>query len=86
MNKKQYREKVRSGGCIICGQPGEIHHPRFSCGLAQRASDWLSICLCPYHHRTGGYGNAIHNGQATFEKNYGKEADLLAKTIKLMSI
>jgi len=82
MNIKQYKNKVASLGCILCRQPAELHHPRFSQGLAQRASDWLIIPLCTYHHRTGSFGQAIHNGKATFEKNYGKEADLLAKTIE----
>ena len=75
-------------GCIIgntdCKGSIVAHHPRFSCGLAQKASDWLRIPMCDYHHLGGPFGQAIHNGQATFERNYGKEADLLALTIKGM--
>ena len=40
--------------------------------------------MCGYHHLDGPFGQAVHNGQATFEKTYGKEADLLALTIKKM--
>lgn len=29
------------------------------------------------HHRTGGYGVAIHAGQKTWEKRYGTQRDLL---------
>jgi len=82
MNIKQYKNKVASLGCIICSMPAELHHPRFSQGMAQRANDWLVIPLCTYHHRSGNFGHSIHGGKATFEKNYGKEADLLAKTIE----
>ncbi len=82
MNKADYKNEVADLGCIICGSPAELHHPRFACGMAQRASDYLVIPLCPDHHRTGGYGVAIHAGQATFEQNYGSEAELLAKVIQ----
>jgi len=82
MTKQQYKEKIKQGGCIICGQPGEIHHPRFSTGLARKESDYLGICLCAWHHRTGPFGQARHNGKATFGKNYGTDAALLAETIK----
>ncbi len=82
MNINQYKNKVASLGCIISKQPAVLHHPRFSVGLAQRESDWLVIPLSPYHHTLGPYGQAIHNGKATFEKNYGTEAKLLAKTIQ----
>ena len=86
MNIQEYKSKVDSLGCIVygCGQGATLHHPRFSCGGSQRSSDWLVIPLCPYHHQHGPFGQAIHNGQATFENNYGKEADLLAMTIKKM--
>ena len=84
MKIKDYKNNVAELGCIICGNPAQLHHPRFSCGLSQRASDWLVIPLCPEHHQTGGYGMAIHAGQATFEQNYGTEADLLAKVIQRM--
>ena len=50
--------------------------------MSQRASDWLAIPLCPDHHRLGGHGVALHAGQETFEQNFGREAELLAKTIK----
>lgn len=81
MNVKEYKNMVAEGGCIICGSPAQLHHPRFCCGMAQRASDWLVIPLCPDHHQNGGYGVALHAGQTTFEQNYGTEAELLARTI-----
>lgn len=82
MNEKAYMNKVAALGCIICGAPAELHHPRFCCGMSQRASNYLVIPLCPAHHRHGGYGQAIHNGQIDFEKTHGREEELLSETIK----
>ena len=47
----------------------------------KRASDYLTIPLCPEHHQNGGKGVAIHAGQQAFEALYGSELDLLAQTI-----
>lgn len=80
--EKRHLDRVSSLGCIICGAPASLHHPRFSCGMSQRASNWLAIPLCPWHHQQGPHGIAIHNGQQEFEKNFGTEAELLAQTIQ----
>lgn len=84
MNAKTYKDKVASMGCIICGSPANLHHPRFCIGMSQRSPDWLVIPLCKEHHQDGVYGHAIHNGQQEFEKNYMREEELLAETIKKM--
>lgn len=75
---------IKSFGCVVegCSAPAEKHHPRFCVGLSQKANDFLVIPLCAYHHRLGGFGQAIHNGQETFERNYGNESELLALTIR----
>jgi len=84
--EKRHLDRVSALGCIICGDhPAAIHHPRMVCGMSQRAPHWLAIPLCAYHHQHGGYSEAIHNGQFEFEKKYGTEADLLAKTIERLT-
>lgn len=80
-NEKEYMNRVQSLGCIICRKPAQIHHPRFSQGMAQRASNYLVIPLCPDHHQHGGHGVAIHAGRQAFERLYGTELELLAQTI-----
>jgi len=85
MSVKDHKDRVASLGCLICGRPAELHHPRFVAGASQRASDWLVIPLCAEHHRTGGHGVALHAGQRTFELNYGTEAELLARTFEELS-
>lgn len=80
--EKAYLDLVASLGCIVCGRPAAIHHPRFAAGLSQRASHYLAFPLCSDHHQTGGHGVAIHAGQTTFERMYGSEERLLAETIQ----
>lgn len=77
-------------GCIVCRQQfgqwtnPQIHHIRAGQGMGQRAPDFLAIPLCPEHHTDGGFGVALHAGQATFEASYGSEMKLLADTIALV--
>ena len=80
--EKRHLSRIADMGCLICGAPAEIHHLRTVCGMSQRANNYLTIGLCPEHHRQGAFGHAIHNGYQEFSKNYGSEGDLLAETIK----
>ena len=84
MNVKEYKNRVAALGCLICGAPAELHHPRFACGMSQRANDWLVVPLCTEHHRQGTFGHCVHNGAQEFSGNYMSEEDMLAETIKRM--
>lgn len=55
----------------------EMHHIRTGCGMGQRSDNFRVIPPCPAHHRTGGFGVAIHAGQKTWEGKYGTELELL---------
>ena len=80
---RQHLDRVARLGCVVCirlgyGEtPCEIHHPRALAGMGQRASHFDAIGLCPTHHRTGGYGVAIHAGQKEWESRFGTELELL---------
>ncbi len=77
--------RVKSLGCLICSEvlgvndsPADAHH------VFQKRSDWLTVPLCPEHHRgaTGFHGL----GQRAFERTYKlTEADLLAMTIEALN-
>lgn len=84
MRIKQYKGVVASLGCIICGGPAELHHPRAGRGMSQRGSDWLCIPLCPGHHRLGtSYAQpSVHGAPQDFRARHGEEMDLLAETIR----
>lgn len=84
-DEKRHLDKVAALGCIICGAPAEIHHPRFAVGMSQRSSHFLAIPLCPRCHRLGVYGEAIHQGQRAFEENNMSEQDMLAETIRRLT-
>lgn len=79
-------ERVASLGCVLCHDlghgytPAEVHHVFDSAAR----SDFLTIGLCPEHHR-GGTG--FHGlGQRAFEARYKtSEAKLLAKTIERLA-
>lgn len=89
--ERLHLSRVASLGCIVCritfGEftPAEIHHPRAGMGMSQRASHFDSIPLCHVHHRTGGYGLAIHSGQKTWEAKFGTETELLDKVRELLA-
>jgi hypothetical protein len=43
--------------------------------MALKASNYDTLPLCAMHHRTGGFGVAIHAGQKTWEKKFGYQRD-----------
>jgi hypothetical protein len=87
---KRHKDRVVRLGCIVCRHlgdgdtPATIHHVREDQGMSERASDFLAIPLCPYHH-TGAGG--IHGlGMRAFERQYKlSELDLLAMTLEALS-
>ncbi len=62
MNEKKYMDTVASLGCIVCGSPAQLHHIRQFAGMAQRASNWLVVPLCKYHHDAT-HQNTMHEGE-----------------------
>lgn len=83
--EREHLTRVATLGCIVCRNldygetPAEIHHVTTGKGLALRASHFSTIPLCQYHHRTGGYGVALHAGKRQWERNFGTEMDLLGQ-------
>lgn len=82
--EKEHLNRVAELGCIICGMPAEIHHKRKGVGMGRRSSNYEAIPLCHVHHRTGGYGVAIHAGVKGFEANHGSEDELLEKVQEML--
>lgn len=83
--ERLHLQKLTDLGCIICKMPAEIHHLRNGMGMGQRNNHFNTLPLCPTHHRTGGFGIALHAGQKTWEKNFGTERELLEKTQCLLN-
>jgi len=88
--EREYMRKVAALGCAVCrrlgfpGTPAEVHHPRIGVGMAQRASHFDTIPLCPEHHR-GATGVHSLGKKGLFEKTYGfSEQDLIEDTKRLV--
>lgn len=90
MNRRDYLDRVAGLGCILCRHlsnvytPAEIHHPKEWTGASQRASNFLSLPLCPEHHRGA---SGVHGlGKKGFYARYKlQEHDLLAMTIEALN-
>ena len=73
-------------GCCVCVREGlgrtppEIHHLLTGRAGFRRADDSQTIGLCPYHHRHGPNGEAVHAGKRSFEAAHGTEMELFAWT------
>ena len=81
--ERDHMSAVAALGCIISGQPAEVHH---IAGHGVRASHYETIPLSAWHHRNGPIGEAVHSGRRSFEARYGTERELLAKTNRRLGI
>ncbi len=92
MNKaeKEHIAKVVQLGCMACRAVGiytpdcEIHHIG-NRTMGKRASNFEVIPLCHAHHRTGGYGIAVHAGRKSWEQTYGTEKEMLNQVLKMIN-
>jgi hypothetical protein len=88
--ESDYMARVAAIGCVLCRHlglgpsPAEIHHVKEGQGLSQRAPNWLTIPLCPEHHRGA---SGLHGlGTKGFYTRYKlDELDLLAFTIEWLN-
>ena len=83
---KRHLSRVAALGCIVCASDGieseaEIHHVRHG---GEKRDDYKTIPLCPAHHRTGGYGVAVHAGRSIWSMLYGDETVLLRRVYYLL--
>lgn len=77
--EQRHLDRVASLPCCLCGAtPVHVHHVREGQGMAQRASNFLVVPLCPDCH-TGPKG--IHGDQTMLRIFKMTELDLLADTI-----
>lgn len=85
---KKYMGRVAELGCSLCQvigygpTPAEVHHLREGVGMAQRNSDFLTIPLCPEHHRGA---NGVHGDRSALKNARQDEMSLLAWTIEALN-
>lgn len=76
---REYRSFIAQFGCMICGSPPQIHHPRGGsaageAGAGMKSGEAGAIPLCAHHH-TGDEG--IHRlGVSTWEQQFATQAKL----------
>lgn len=77
----QHMDRVAQQPCALCGtyDGSQVHHIREGQGMAQRASNWLTVPLCPECH-TGPYG--VHGDKSRLRARKVGELDLLAQTLE----
>ena len=88
---KKHFERIVNIGCCVCVNSGlgetpcEIHHIGNGT-MGKRADNKQVIGLCPFHHRTGNIGEAVHSGRESFEANFGTEQELLKQTLVWLNL
>ena len=81
--EKRHMVRVAQLSCGLCGAEGvEVHHIREGQGGAQRASDFLTVPVCPSCHR-GPKG--IHGDRTMLRIKKWGEIDLLADTLRRLA-
>ena len=83
ITEKQYKKHILSQGCIVTNETGPHvvpHHVKCFYNGAGKVSDFLIIPLASRLHT--GHDDSIHQNKSLFEDRYGREVDLLAKTIQ----
>lgn len=85
-------ERVHMGlvaglGCYLCRHlgygdtPAQVHHLREGQGMAQRASNWLTVPLCDRHHSNAS-ADGIHGQRRAWKLAQVDEIDALADTLE----
>lgn len=81
--ERAHLDRIASLPCACCGDaPVQVHHIREGHGMAQRASDWLTIPLCVGCH-TGPKG--VHGDRTMMRIFRLSELDMLADTYKKLA-
>ena len=76
--------------CVLCarmgipGSPAQVHHLKFGQGASDRASDYLTLALCPEHHQ-GPSGVHALKERGLYLRYKCSELDLLADTIEAIA-
>ena len=83
---KRHMHRVAQIPCVICKRmgmgdtPAQVHHLKYGQGAGDRASDFLTIALCPEHH-TGAEGVHMLKEHGLYLRYKCSELDLLADTL-----
>lgn len=82
-SERRYMDRVAQLPCVLCGSHGvQVHHIREGQGMAQRASNFLVVPLCPDCHQGP---SGVHGDKSLMRIKKMSELDMLAATIEALS-
>ena len=87
----RHMARVAAVPCVLCirmglgNTPAVVHHLKYGRGAADRASDFLTIALCPEHH-VGPNGVHQLKEHGLMLRYKCSELDLLADTLELLEL
>ena len=87
---KRHMAKVARVPCVLCAYMGlgksesVVHHMKLGTGASDRASDFLTIALCPEHHVGPSGVHTLKEKGLRLRYNLS-EIDLLAMTIEAIT-
>ena len=87
--ERNYMGRVAELGCYLCRHlgygptPAQVHHVREGQGMAQRASNYLTVPLCDRHHANSS-PDGIHGQRRAWKLAGVGEMDALADTLELL--
>jgi len=76
---KRHMKRVSELPCVVCGVEGvQVHHIRMAglTGAGQKASDMLTIPLCPAEHAL------LHSDIKAWEMRNGRQIDHVTRTLE----
>lgn len=80
MKSRSHLQRIKELPCGLCGAaaPSSAHHIREGQGMAQKASDYLAIPLCPDCHQGP---SGLHGDRSLWRVYRKDELTVLAETI-----
>lgn len=88
---KRHMGRVARIGCVLCRHMGlandtpvVVHHMKLGTGASDRASDFLTIALCPEHHVGKSGVHELKEKGLRLRYNLS-EIDLLAMTLEQLA-
>jgi hypothetical protein len=88
---RRHMARVARIGCVLCrhvglanDSPAIVHHMKLGTGASDRASDFLTIALCPEHHVGKSGVHTLKEKGLRLRYNLS-EIDLLAMTLEQLA-
>ena len=88
---KRHMARVAAVPCVLCSHlglgesPAQVHHLKLGTGASDRASDMLTVALCPAHHNGPDGVHMLKERGLRLRYNLS-EIDLLTMTLEALEV